>query len=158
MNKTKVKSSMSSADNDKVSTVMKCLLSGSDKINIGHQIVAGKESTKEAHKVHNVNIRTIQRYAKSAREGKCLYKESGRPKKIDEEGFKNICYHVIGSGEVAEEDIKHFINYEYENTYRRRHNLDDDVDVDLTPLSRATCHRYVKEVKRRLNEVNGEAS
>ena len=149
-------SSVTSVISDAVSTALKFLLTAAEKLMIGQRIVTGEETTKEAHKAHNLTMRTMQRYAKSVREGKVLYRESGRPRKIDDEGFDNICDQAILCGDLSEADIKYFINCEYENTYRRRHHIDDDDDVELAPLSRATYYRYMSEVKRRLGEENIE--
>ena len=94
-------------------------------------------------------MRTAQKYAQVVRNGGTLHKESGRPLLIDVEGLQNMAAHVA---EYTNKDINILIDLEHENTYRKRHMVGKDEEINIPAMSMKSVGRYVKKVLAIVND------
>jgi len=86
------------------------------------------------------------------RNGGTLHKKSGRPLLIDVEGLQNMAAHVARHPEYKNKDINILIDLKHENTYRKRHMVGKDEEINIPATSMKSVGRYVKKVLVILND------
>ena len=122
-------------------------LSGAQKRRFGCEIVDGQNTTRKIHRTHNLNRRTIQKYAHVIRVGGTLYERGGRPRIIDQVGLSKVANYWSRHPELVDNEIKVLIDLEREDTHRRRFAMDAGDEVCLGRLHRITYFRYLKELR-----------
>jgi hypothetical protein len=121
--------------------------SADEKWRIGKGLISGTFKTKDLSGRHNIARRTFQHYGGVIRKGGILYRTGGRPPKIDEEGFSDGLEYLIHNPDLTDHELNDLANYQHECTYRRRHRIDDDVDIDIPPLTKDTRNRFRRKLK-----------
>jgi hypothetical protein len=130
--------------------------SADEKFRIGKGLISRALKTIDLSGRHNVARRTFQKYGTVIRRGGMLYRTGGRPPLIDEQGFSHALDYVFGNPGCSDDELNDLANYEHQETYRRKHRIDEDVNIDIPPLRKNTRLRFHKKLKVMMAEQENE--
>jgi transposase len=136
------------------------VLSVAIKLQIVQELSQGRITTREAATLHNVSIRSIQKFVQKTRKGIPLHSRIGRPRSLDNDLFSVLVEYSAGLP-VENRVYNPLLNRKYrqlstETYVRRVLEVNNQVDNDeiYVPYSRRTRRRYCNDAVAQANVGN----